>query len=163
MSLNAGVGAIVFDGQGRIALLLRRVQPERGCWTLPGGATGTDESVVEAVRRELREELAIEVKPTDCLGIIDLLDAGRGDRWLSFVFIVEIVSGSPRNAEPTRHTRLAWFPPHKVPSPLTILTAHAVSFLTTFAPTALPRVILKGIFPVVREKKRKPHRDEPKG
>jgi ADP-ribose pyrophosphatase YjhB (NUDIX family) len=45
--------------QGRI-LLLRQEKPGKEYWLLPGGGVDGGESLIEALRRELREELGVE-------------------------------------------------------------------------------------------------------
>jgi ADP-ribose pyrophosphatase YjhB (NUDIX family) len=45
--------------QGRV-LLCRQEKPDRQYWLLPGGGVDEGETLMEALRRELREELAIE-------------------------------------------------------------------------------------------------------
>ena len=45
--------------QGRV-LLCRQEKPGKEYWLLPGGGVASGETLIEALRRELREELAIE-------------------------------------------------------------------------------------------------------
>ena len=45
--------------QGRV-LLCRQEKPGKEYWLLPGGGVDGGESLIEALRRELREELGIE-------------------------------------------------------------------------------------------------------
>ena len=45
--------------QGRV-LLCRQEKPNKEYWLLPGGGVDSGESLIEALRRELREELGIE-------------------------------------------------------------------------------------------------------
>jgi 8-oxo-dGTP diphosphatase len=45
--------------QGRV-LLCRQEKPGKEYWLLPGGGVDVGETLIEALRRELREELAIE-------------------------------------------------------------------------------------------------------
>jgi 8-oxo-dGTP diphosphatase len=57
-----GVGALIVDGS-RILLAERGKQPMQGWWSLPGGALETGESLADAVRREVREETGLEIRP----------------------------------------------------------------------------------------------------
>jgi len=53
------VGAVVFDGEGRILLVRRGQEPAMGQWSIPGGRVEAGESHEGAVVRELREETAL--------------------------------------------------------------------------------------------------------
>ena len=57
---------IITDGQGRV-LLQRRA--DDGKWGYHGGAVEIDESVQDAVRREVREELNLEVGEMRLFGV----------------------------------------------------------------------------------------------
>jgi 8-oxo-dGTP diphosphatase len=52
-------GVIVRDGR---ALIVRRAhEPRKGEWSLPGGRVELGETLIEAVRREMREETGLDV------------------------------------------------------------------------------------------------------
>lgn len=53
-------GAFVFDDEGRILLLEHEFRPDSR-WGIPGGFLNKREHPEEAMRRELREEVALEV------------------------------------------------------------------------------------------------------
>jgi 8-oxo-dGTP diphosphatase len=55
------VGAVVIDSSGRVLLLRHRFRPGGG-WGIPGGFMRPREQPEEAVRRELREEIGLEVE-----------------------------------------------------------------------------------------------------
>lgn len=55
-----GVVGLIHDGDGRVLLLEHRFRPPYP-WGLPGGFITRGESFEDALRRELREELALEV------------------------------------------------------------------------------------------------------
>ena len=56
------VAALVPNQNGQLLLVKRAVEPAKGQWCLPGGFIEIDESIEEAVLRELREETGVEGK-----------------------------------------------------------------------------------------------------
>jgi len=61
--------AIPSDGNGRIWLARRGFDPGRGLWTFPGGYVELGETVEDAARREVEEELNLAVELTELVGI----------------------------------------------------------------------------------------------
>jgi len=61
--------AIPRDELGRVILMRRATEPSKGRWTMPGGFVDLGESVPEAAQREVREELAIETRIGDLVGV----------------------------------------------------------------------------------------------
>lgn len=64
---HLGAGAVVFDRESRV-LLARQSYGRRG-WELPGGGRQPKESLEQAVRRELREEIGVEVTSVELCGV----------------------------------------------------------------------------------------------
>jgi len=89
--LGVGVGAIVVD-RGRVLLLKRRKEPEAGCWGIQGGAVEFGEPIEDAVKRELKEELSVEVELVALLGVTDHILPHAGVHWVSPVFLARIAS-----------------------------------------------------------------------
>jgi len=62
INASAAVAALVTDGNGKLMMVTRGVEPDYGKLDLPGGFVDHNESVEDAVKRELFEELGMKVK-----------------------------------------------------------------------------------------------------
>jgi 8-oxo-dGTP diphosphatase len=88
------VAAALYDASGRVLIAQRPPGKHlAGRWEFPGGKVGAGESELAALRRELREELGIEVGAARPLMRLDHSYSDR-DVELS-LWIVERFSGSP--------------------------------------------------------------------
>jgi len=56
-----GVGGLIHRN-GAVLLIRRKFEPNKGRWSLPGGLLEVGEDPAEAARREVREELGLEVE-----------------------------------------------------------------------------------------------------
>ncbi len=65
-----GIGAVILDGE-RVLLIRRGHEPMKGQWSIPGGALELGETLVEGVRREVREETGLEVEPLAMIEVFD--------------------------------------------------------------------------------------------
>jgi ADP-ribose pyrophosphatase YjhB (NUDIX family) len=70
------VGAIVRDGGGRdgggwLLMVQRGHEPQAGRWSLPGGRVEPGETDEQALRREVREETGLEVRPGALVGTVE--------------------------------------------------------------------------------------------
>ncbi|MEX2467356.1 MAG: NUDIX domain-containing protein [Gemmatimonadota bacterium] len=99
------VVAAVIEREGRYLLGRRPIEKRHGgLWEFPGGKLDPGESVLEAARRELSEELALEVT-----GIGPLLWSVADGRTPFIIEFVEVFTdGTPRALE---HEDLGWFAP----------------------------------------------------
>lgn len=87
-----GSGALFLDSDNRVLLVNPTYKP---AWEIPGGAIEVGESPRQACRREIREELGLEVEPGRLL-VFDWLPAepARPDGWM-FVFDGGVLSEDP--------------------------------------------------------------------
>ncbi len=69
-----------------------------GCWGLPGGHLEYGESLLECIKRELREELGIEGEELELMTTVDNIDE-RG-HYLHMSFLLKKFSGEIKNMEP---------------------------------------------------------------
>ncbi len=64
----AAVAALVVNNEGKIMLTTRGVEPAYGKLDLPGGFVDPMESVENALKRELKEELGLNIKSVEFFG-----------------------------------------------------------------------------------------------
>jgi NADH pyrophosphatase NudC (nudix superfamily) len=64
----SAVAVFIHDQRGRCLFIRRAREPSRGMLALAGGFTDPGESGEEATRREIREELGIELGPLEFVG-----------------------------------------------------------------------------------------------
>jgi ADP-ribose pyrophosphatase YjhB (NUDIX family) len=108
----AGVSVIVTNLGGDVLLLRHSYGP--AVWALPGGGLARGEDPLEAARREVREELGVELARIEFVGTLD-----------------EVLSGSPHTAhiftgvcdrqpkpDLREVTEARFFPSHSLPEPL---------------------------------------------
>ena len=78
----------------------------------PGGKKHEDETSEEAVVRELKEEVGVEVRPVKILCVHDT-HTPEGDFRVE-TFLCEILQGEPRCLEPEKCDRIAWYTPEEL-------------------------------------------------
>lgn len=114
--LLAAVTALIFDSDGRV-LLVRT--SDFGIWATLGGAIDPDESPAEAVVREVREEIGIEIEITDLRGAFGgpnyRVTYPHGDEvgYVSIVFGARVRSGVP-TPDGEEIVEARWFHPHEI-------------------------------------------------
>ena len=104
------LAAVVWKGD-EVLLVSRGREPRLGEWSLPGGAQELDETAMEGVRREVREETSIEIDITGVIDVVDSIhrdDDGRVRLHYTIVeFSAEWRSGEPIAGEDA--AKAAWF------------------------------------------------------
>ncbi len=64
---SAAVAALIENKKGELMLTIRAFDPEKGKLDLPGGFVDPNESVEDALRREIKEELNLDIIKMDYL------------------------------------------------------------------------------------------------
>lgn len=82
-----------------------------GEWGLPSGKVEDGERLIEAMVREAREEVGLELDPAS-LRIVGAVERDTDTGlWLDVFYECEGWTGEPVNREPDRCAELAWLPP----------------------------------------------------
>lgn len=107
--------AVVEDGEGRVLLSRRALDPAAGKWDLPGGFLDEGEHPLDCVRRELREEAGIGLVDERLLGSwMDRYEyKQRVVATLNIYFVARVGDGTLEPADDVAELR--WFAPDEVP------------------------------------------------
>ena len=108
--------------RGEKALLVRRARdPYRGCWELPGGFCDRGEHPADTARREVTEELGLEVRLFDVLGVY--FDAYLDDVAMVVTFLAES-DGTP-TPNPDEVTDTRWLATTELSTSIDMVPGHA--------------------------------------
>jgi 8-oxo-dGTP diphosphatase len=81
-----GVGGVVVR-DGRVLLIRRGKPPLLGRWAVPGGTVELGESLEQALVREMREETALDVEPSELLTVFDRVERDAEGVLYHFVIV----------------------------------------------------------------------------
>ena len=91
---NVGVGGAVVRG-GQLLMVRRASRHGRGNWQLPGGFIEPDETIEQAVVREVQEETGVVAEVEGVLGLRNRYDPTQGNG-VYVVMLLRLVSGEPK-------------------------------------------------------------------
>jgi 8-oxo-dGTP diphosphatase len=104
-------GAVIFKKTGEVLLLKHRFRPGSG-WGIPGGFLEAGEQPEDGLRRELREEINLEVDQVELL----LVRSFRRPRQVEILFKAQAVNeAQPQSVEVEK---AEWFNPAALPNEL---------------------------------------------
>jgi len=106
-----GTGALILKG-GKLLLIKRGAQPGQGKWSIPGGLVELGENVQDAMIREVKEEVGLDVEAVKLMDVFDsvtLDEKGRIQYHFVVVnFLVRILGGSLQTADDVLEAK--WVP-----------------------------------------------------
>ncbi len=118
-SIKVAVDAVVFgyDAEEGVSVLLikRKFEPFQMSWALPGGLVKEDESLEDAVRRELREESGVDVSYLEQLYSFGKPDRDPRNRVVSITYYGLVRPKDYQLSAQTDAEDVAWFNINKLP------------------------------------------------
>lgn len=111
-----GVGVVVWRGDS--FLLVRRGQePNKGQWSIPGGAQQLGETVFAAAIREVQEETGLDIEVFALVDVVDGIMRDDQGELLYHYTLVDVVAESPEGDPVAADDAAAvgWFKPEDLP------------------------------------------------
>lgn len=71
------VVAVIVDEEERVLLTRRSIPPFKDLWVMPGGKIDLGEPLLDALKREVREEVGIEVDVDDLIDVFEHVTPGE--------------------------------------------------------------------------------------
>ena len=112
---QVGVAVIIRDGKGRILLGKRKNVLNAGLWSLPGGHFEWMETFSECCRREVREEVGIEIRDLWPVCFTNDMFKKEDRHYVTLFFEAKWFSHRVTNMEPEKCYGWKWFQPRKIP------------------------------------------------
>jgi 8-oxo-dGTP diphosphatase len=78
------------------------------------------------VKREVREELGVEIEIIRFLGFTNHIIESEKQHWISLGFLAKIKHGEPINKEPDKHDEIGWFDLKKLPEKISKPTREGI-------------------------------------
>jgi 8-oxo-dGTP diphosphatase len=98
-----------------------------GQYGLPSGKVEKNENYLAAAVREAKEEIGVDIKPTDLQHSLTVhRDGEDGVSWVDIYFTTASWTGEPYNAEPDKHSEFAWLDTNNLPDNVIPAVRHSL-------------------------------------
>jgi len=123
--IGVSVGAVIINDKDEILLLKRSqyAKNEKGKWEAPGGAVDFWEKREDSVKREMKEELGVEIEILGILQVVDEMLPADKQHWIGTSYLVRIKGNQkPKIMEPKKHDDIGWYSLDDLPNPISWVT-----------------------------------------
>lgn len=120
--IGVSVITMCHDGQGKYLISQRgnACKDEQGCWEpAGGGSVEPQESLEDAVRREVKEESGADILKVEFLGFREVFREidGKRSHWIAFDYKAEVDPQQVSITEPEKCSALLWCTVGEIPEP----------------------------------------------
>jgi 8-oxo-dGTP diphosphatase len=110
------VVAVIVNEAGEVLLTRRNIEPFKDLWVMPGGKIDLGEPVLEALQREVREEVGIEVAVEGLIDLFEHLTPGEDN----YHFVILYYRCRPLSCAIVHNhdevSEARWVPPGELPA-----------------------------------------------
>jgi mutator protein MutT len=129
--IGVAVGAFVLNEKGELFLMKRgkKAKNEKGTWEAPGGAVEFGETLLHAIKREMKEEFGTTIEVLEQFPAVDHFIVKEKQHWVPTTFLCRFKKSSiPQILEPEKCEEIAWFSLNKLPRPLSLVTKLNIKY-----------------------------------
>jgi len=129
--IGVGCGVFLINDNEEVLLLKRskNSKNEKGYWNKVGGEVEFGEKLEDALRRETKEELNIEIDDIEFLSVTDHILSEEKQHWVGFNYMAKIMSGTPKIMEPDKCDEMKWFRFDRMPDKLAMPTKESLPLM----------------------------------
>lgn len=126
--IGVGGGVLIFNEKKEVLLKKRskNSKNEIGRWEKPGGAIDYGENSMDAMKREVMEEVNIKINIWGLLPHTDHILKEEEQHWMALNYLASYKSGKLKNMEPHKADDLGWFSLKKLPKNIAMPTKESL-------------------------------------
>lgn len=101
---------MIFNDENKVLIAKRGKDSknEVGKWEFPGGTVELGEECKDAVKREIKEELDIEIEVMELVEMVDHIISNENQHWVSALYKAKHISGEEKIMEPRKMEAFKW-------------------------------------------------------
>ena|SRR3989338_11130159 len=115
---RVGLGIFIYNEKGQLLLIKRTSKHAHDTWAPPGGYLEYGESFEEGAKREVKEELDIEVEDLEIIGLSNSIYPEEKKHIIAILLKASRHKGDIKIMEPEKCSEFDWFDINNLPQPL---------------------------------------------
>ncbi len=126
--IGVGGGVLIFNKKKEVLLMKRskNAKNEAGWWSKPGGSIEYGEKAVAMAKREIKEEIGIDIDIWGQLPHTDHIIKKENQHWIAINFLADLKKGEAKNMEPEKCDDVRWFSLDNLPTKMVQTTCEGI-------------------------------------